>query len=225
MRYSIEGGALPIVRIFLESGETIVSESGGRTWFKGNVETKTNSGGGLKKMFGRALTGESLFMTNYTAQGAAEIVFTSSFPGKIMPVEIAPGKNVIAQKNAFMCATQGVELSMYMQKKFGAGLLGGEGFLMQKLSGSGMVFLEIDGYCVEYDLAAGERIVADTGVLAAMDESVSMDIERVKGVKNMMFGGEGLFDTVLTGPGKVYLQSMTIAKLAGLLQPLIVSGK
>ena len=221
MQYSIEGGSLPAVIISLNAGEKLISEVGGRTWSKGDVTTETTSNGGAGKALGRMLTGESLFMSTYTANGPAEVAFTSSFPGRIVARELGPGESVIAQKSAFLCASYGTELSMYVNKGVGKGLFGGEGFLMQKITGPGIAFFEIDGYCKEYELAPGERIVCDTGVMALMDETVSMEIQTVKGLKNKMLGGEGLFDTVLIGPGKVCLQTMTVANLAKLIIPFI----
>ncbi len=220
MKYEITGGSLPVLCCHLETGEKMISESGGRTWVRGNIKTETQ-GGGAKKMFGRLLSGESFFMSHYTAESAAEIAFTSSFPGCIVPIELGEGESVICQKSSFLCATAEVQLSMFFNKKVGAGLFGGEGFIMQKVQGPGTVFLEIDGHCTEYDLAPGEKLVCDTGVLASMDETCSIDVVMVKGVKNMVFGGEGLIDTVITGPGKVRLQSMTIPKIAGLVAPYI----
>ncbi|MGL4790132.1 MAG: AIM24 family protein, partial [Anaerotignaceae bacterium] len=146
-----------------------------------------------------------------------------SFPGTIIPVELRAGESVICQKRAFMAATKGVELSVFFNKSVGKGLFGGEGFVMQKITGPGTAFLEIDGHCVEYNLAAGEKLTCDTGVLAIMDETCTMDIVMVKGVKNMLFGGEGAFDTVVSGPGKVYLQTMTIENLANLIIPFVPS--
>ena len=221
MQYSIEGGSLPAVIISLNPGEKLISEVGGRTWSRGDVTTETTSNGGAGKALGRMLTGESLFMSTYTANGPCEVAFTSSFPGRIVARELGPGESVIAQKSAFLCASYGTELSVYANKSLKGGLLGGEGFLMQKITGPGIAFFEIDGYCKEYDLAPGERIVCDTGVMALMDESVTMSVETVKGLKNKMLGGEGLFDTVLTGPGKVCLQTMTVANLAKLIIPFI----
>ena len=225
MQYSIEGGSLPAVIISLDPGEKLISEVGGRTWSRGDVITETTSNGGAGKALGRMFTGESLFMSTYTAQGPSEVAFTSSFPGRIIARELAPGQSIIAQKSAFLCASYGVDLSVHMNKKVGAGLVGGEGFLMQKITGPGLAFFEIDGYCKEYDLQPGERIVCDTGVLALMDESVTMEVQTVKGLKNKLLGGEGLFDTVLIGPGKVYLQTMTVAKLAGLMIPFLPLNK
>lgn len=218
MQYRIEGGNLPAVIIQLSPGETLISEAGGRTWARGQILTETK-GGGVGKAIGRMFSGESLFLSYYTAQGPAEIAFASSFPGRIAVKELAPGESLICQKSSFLCATYGVELSVHFQKKLGAGFLGGEGFIMQKVTGPGLVFLELDGYCPEYYLNPGEKLVCDTGVVAYMDASCQMDVQMVKGLKNIFFGGEGLFDTVVTGPGKVCLQTMSIAKLAGLLGP------
>ena len=218
MQYRIEGGNLPAVIIQLNPGETMISEAGGRTWARGPILTETK-GGGVGKAIGRMFSGESLFLSYYTAQGPAEIAFASSFPGRIAVKELAPGESLICQKSSFLCATYGVELSVHFQKKLGAGLVGGEGFIMQKVTGPGLVFLELDGYCPEYTLAPGERLVCDTGVVAYMDASCQMDVQMVKGLKNIFFGGEGLFDTVVTGPGKVCLQTMSISKLAALLGP------
>ncbi len=221
MRYSIEGGTLPAVIIQLDPGETIISEAGGRTWARGPIQTETKAEGGVGKSLGRMLMGESLFMSRYTAQGPAEIAFSSSFPGSIIARTLDPGESVICQKTAFLCATYGVELAVHFQKKLGAGLAGGEGFIMQRVTGPGIVFLEVDGFCQEYDLAQGEQIVCDTGVVAIMDASCQMDVRMIKGFKNVLFGGEGLFDTVVTGPGKVHLQTMTIAKLAKQIIPFV----
>ncbi len=184
-----------------------------------NIETKAEGGAG--KAIGRMFMGESLFMNRYTAQGPAEIAFSSSFPGKIVPRELAPGQSIVCQKRAFLCGTYGIELAVHFQKKLGAGLAGGEGFIMQRITGPGLVFLEVDGYCQEYDLQPGEQIICDTGVLAIMDATCQMDVQLVKGVKNMLLGGEGLFDTVITGPGKVHLQTMTISKLANQMIPYL----
>ena len=214
MQYRIEGGSLPAVIINLNPGETLLSEVGGRTWSRGPVLTETKAEGGAGKALGRMIMGESLFMNRYTAQGPAEIAFSSSFPGRIVVKELAPGQSIVCQKRAFLCGTYGIQLAVHFQKKLGAGLVGGEGFIMQRITGPGLVFLEVDGYCQEYDLQPGEQIVCDTGVLAIMDATCQMDVQMVKGVKNMLLGGEGIFDTVITGPGKVYLQTMTASKLA-----------
>ncbi|MBR3642084.1 MAG: AIM24 family protein [Parasporobacterium sp.] len=221
MNYSIEGGSLPVLLIKLNPGEQLISEVGGRTWSLGNITTETTSGGGVGKALGRMLTGESLFMSTYTAQESAEIAFTSSFPGRIVGRELGPGEVILAQKTAFLCATAGVNLSVHVNKNAKTGLAGGEGFLMQKITGPGMAFFEIDGYCKEYVLQPGQRLVCDTGVVALMDSTVTMEAQMVKGLKNKMFGGEGLCDTVLTGPGSVFLQSMTVPKIAGLIEKFL----
>lgn len=223
MRYRIEGDSLPAVIIGLEAGETMISEAGGRTWTLGPITTESVSGGAAKAI-GRMFSGESLFLSKYTAQGSAEIAFTSSFPGKIIAKELAAGESIICQKSSFLCATSNVNLSIFFQKKIGAGLVGGEGFIMQKITGPGLVFLELDGYTPEYELAPGQKLVCDTGVVAYMDETCSLDVQMVKGVKNMFFGGEGLFDTVVTGPGKVCLQTMPAAKLAQSVSKYIPRG-
>lgn len=221
VRYKIEGGTLPAVIIELDAGETIISEAGGRTWSRGPIKLETKAEGGIGKSLGRMFSGESLFMSRYIAQGPAEIGFSSSFPGSIVARELGAGESIICQKSAFLCASDGVELAVHFQKKLGAGLVGGEGFIMQRVTGPGIAFLEVDGYCHEYNLEQGEQVVCDTGVVAIMDATCQMDIKRIKGVKNVLFGGEGLFDTVVTGPGRVYLQTMTIAKLAKLIIPFV----
>ena len=225
MRYQIEGGSLPAVIIQLDAGETIISELGGRTWAKGTILTETKAPGGLGGGIGRMFSGENMFMSYYTAQGPAEIGFASSFAGSIMARELGPGESLICQKSAFLCASSGVELAVHFQKKLGAGFLGGEGFIMQKVTGPGVVFLELDGYVKEYDLMPGEELVCDTGVVALMEESCQMDIRVVKGLKNKLLGGEGLVDTVIIGPGKAYIQTMSLPRLGGVLSPFITAGK
>ena len=192
------------------------------SWMSPNMKMDTNTGGGLKKMFGRLFTGESLFMNEYTPMGGrGMIAFASSFPGSIIPFEVTPGNGIIVQKNSFLAMEKGLELSVYFQKKLGKGLFGGEGFIMQRISGNGIVFLEVDGYCKEYDLGAGESIIVDTGYLAAMSESCTMDIQTVQGAKNIFLGGEGLFHTRISGPGKVYIQSMPVINTAQALKPFL----
>ena len=225
MRYEIEGGSLPALVIQLEPGEGLVSESGGRTWIRGPITTNVKADGGLGGSIGRMFSGESLFLNHYKANGAGEIAFTSSFPGRIVSRQLAPGESVVCQKRAFLCATEGTKLEIFFRKKVGAGLFGGEGFIMQKVTGPGLAFFEIDGYSKEYNLAAGEQLVCDTGVVAMMDPTCEMDVRMVGSVKNALFGGEGLVDTVITGPGKVMLQTMPIYKVAGAIQPYIVQSK
>ena len=225
MRYQIEGGNLPAVVIELEPGEVIISEVGGRTWAKGPIDTDTKATGGIGKAIGRMFSGESFFMSHYTAKGHAEIGFASSFAGSIIAKELKAGESIICQKSAFLCATSEVSLAIHFQKKIGAGFFGGEGFIMQKVTGPGTVFLELDGYVKEYDLNPGEQVVCDTGLIALMDESCTMDVVVVKGIKNKFFGGEGLIDTVVTGPGKVYIQTMSLPRLGEMLTPFIKISK
>ena len=203
----------------------MITEKGSMVWMSPNIEMQT-SAGGIGKAFGRMFSGESIFQNIYTARGGAGMIaFASSFPGAIRAVEITPNMPVIAQKSAFLAATPGVDLSIHFQKKVGAGFFGGEGFIMQKLSGRGIAFTEFDGHIVEYDLDPGESLVVDTGYLAAMDATCSMDIQAVPGLKNMVFGGEGIFNTIITGPGHVYLQTMPISQVAGVLRPFMPTAK
>ncbi len=222
MQYTIEGDSLPVVICSLENGERMITEGGAMSWMSPNMKMETTTGGGIGKMFGRMLSGESLFLNYYTAtNGPGMIAFASSLPGAIKKFDISPGNEMICQKSSFLAASDTVELSMHFQKKLGSGLFGGEGFIMQKLSGTGTAFIEIDGYAKEYNLPAGQQIVVDTGHLAAMSATCTMDIVTVPGIKNMFLGGEGVFNTVITGPGTVYLQSMPLTNIAGALAPLI----
>ena len=223
MRYEITGGAFPVVVCHLESGEKMITESGSMVWMTPNMQMETTAGG-LGKMFSRAFSGEALFQNIYTAKGDGMITFGSSFPGKIMPLEIGPGREMILQKKSFLAAEAGVELSIHLNKKLGAGFFGGEGFIMQRISGRGIAFAEIDGELVEYDLAPGQQLVVDTGNVAGFEPTVSMEIQQVPGLKNMFFGGEGVFNTLLTGPGKVWLQTMPICNVAMAIRPFIPTG-
>lgn len=225
MNYTIEGEPLPAVICNLENGETMITEKGAMAWMSPNMKMETTSNGGIGKMFGRAFSGESMFVNRYTAMdGNGMIAFASSFPGSIRAFNIAPGQEIVAQKSAFLASTTGVEMSVFFQKRIASGLFGGEGFIMQKLTGNGVVFLEFDGYIKEYELAAGQQIIVDTGYLAAMTMGCSIDIQTVPGVKNMLFGGEGIFNTVISGPGRIWLQSMPVAQLAGAIRPYIPTG-
>ena len=218
METRISGDSLPVVFCTLNKGESVITENGGMSWMSEGLTMNTSTNGGLLKGLGRALAGESIFMNTYTAdRDGAEIAFASSFPGRIIEFDLAAGQSIIAQKRAFLCSEASVKLSMHFQKKLGAGLFGGEGFIMQKIEGPGKVFLEIDGDVVEKVLAPGEILKVDNGYVAAMDSSVNMNIETVKGLKNIFLGGEGLFLTTLTGPGKVYLQTMPVSNLVGLV--------
>ncbi len=218
MDYKVIGEPLPAVICDLAAGEEIVTEGGGMSWMTPNMKMET-SAGGLGKAFGRLFSGESIFMNHYTAQGGpGQIAFASSFPGSIRAINVSE-KPMIVQKRAFLASEPSVELSVFFQRKLGAGLFGGEGFIMQKLTGTGIAFIEIDGNAIEYDLEAGQQIIVDTGYLAAMDATCSIDIQTVPGVKNMLLGGEGLFNTVVKGPGKVILQTMPINQLQSVIVP------
>ena len=226
MEYKNEGTPLPVVICQLNGGESMITERGSMSWMSPNMQMETTTGGGLGKALGRMFAGEALFQNRYTAQGGpGMIAFASSFPGSIRAFEIAPGRELIVQKSGFLAAESTVELSVFFQKKLGAGFFGGEGFIMQKISGRGIAFTEFDGHVVEYDLMPGQSMVVDTGYLAAMDATCSMEIQTVPGVKNMLFGGEGVFNTVITGPGKIYLQTMPISSVAAVIRPFIPTGK
>ena len=224
MQYEIKGGAFPVVICQLGDGEQMITERGSMVWQTPNIRMET-TGGGIGKMFSKALSGESIFQNIYTAQGAGTIAFGSSFPGKIVPLEIGPGREMILQKRAFLASESGVELSIHFSKKLGAGFFGGEGFIMQKVSGRGTAFVEIDGEMVEHTLAAGEQLVVDTGNVAGFTVGVSMEIRQVAGLKNKFLGGEGFFHTLLTGPGTVWLQTMPISNVADAIQSFLPTGE
>ena len=223
MQYELKGGVFPVVVCQLADGEKMITEKGSMVWMTPNMEMET-SGGGLGKMFSKAFSGESMFQNTYTARGAGMITFGSSFPGRILALDVAPDREYILQKTAFLASEAGVQLSVHFNKKFGAGLFGGEGFIMQRLSGSGPAFVEVDGELVEYTLAPGQQMIVDTGNVLGFEPSVSIDIQQVKGIKNKLLGGEGFFNTVLTGPGKIWLQTMPISGVASAIQPFIVTG-
>lgn len=218
MRYEIKGETLPVVVCYLEGGEQMITERGSMSWMSPNMKMETTTGGGIGKAIGRMFAGEALFQNRYTAQGGNGLIaFASSFPGQIKAYEIGPGREIIVQKSGFLAAEAGVELSVFFQKKLGAGFFGGEGFIMQRLSGQGTAFLEFDGHIVDYELQPGQQIVVDSGYLAAMDSTCSIEVRTAPGLKNMVFGGEGLFNTVVTGPGRVWLQTMPISNVAQLI--------
>ena len=222
MRYQIQGDTLPVVICELEDGEQMVTERGSMSWMSPNMKMDTSTNGGIGKAFGRMFSGESMFQNTYTSQGGKGLIaFASSFPGSIKAFEVRPGQEYIFQKKAFLASEAGVSLTVHFQKKVASGLFGGEGFILQRVSGNGIVFAEFDGHVVEYDLQPGQQIVIDSGYLAAMTASCQMDIQTVPGLKNMVFGGEGLFNTVITGPGHVWLQTMPISNVAGALIPYL----
>lgn len=225
MQYEIIGDNLPAVICQLESGEGMITERGSMCWMSPNMEMKTTSNGGLGKAVGRMFAGEAMFQNVYTAVGGSGMIaFASSFPGSIRCYDVTPQEPLIVQKSGFLASEVGVNLSVHFKKRFGAGFFGGEGFIMQKVSGNGKVFIEIDGHAVEYNLREGQSIIVDTGNLAVMSASCTMDIVPVRGAKNVLFGGEGLFNTIVTGPGRVVLQTMPVSSLASTIAPHVASN-
>ncbi len=219
MRFEVKGTPLPVAICYLEAGESIRTEKGAMSWMSPNMQMSTTSGGGIGKMFSRALQGEAMFQNIYTAQGGpGMIAMASSFPGEMMVVDVT-NNPIVAQKSSFLASEMGVNMEMFFQKKLGAGFFGGEGFIMQKFSGTGNVVLEIDGSLITYDLEAGQSILVDTGCLALMQQSCSIDIESVKGLGNKLLGGEGFFNTRVTGPGRVWLQTMPASNLYQAIAP------
>ena len=223
MKYEIVGDTLPVVICHLNKGEKMISDSGAMAWMDPCMKMETN-GGGAGKIISRMFSGETLFRNSYTANKDGLIAFASSFPGKIVAIDVEPGKEVIIQKSAFLASEENVETSVCFNKKFSSGIFGGEGFIMQKLSGDGLAFLEIDGSVMEYELAIGESMLINTGYLAAMSESCKLKVETVAGLKNKFFGGEGFFNTAVSGPGHVWIQTMPANKMAGALRPYIPNG-
>ena len=223
MKYEIQGEPMPVVICSLDSGESIDCESGSMAWMSANMEMATK-GGGAKKMLGKMFSGESIFQNTYSAVGGPGLIaFASSFPGSIRAVEIGPNHSVVVQKGGYLASEPGVELSVFFQKKGMSGFFGGEGFIMQQLSGNGMAFVELDGSIVEYELASGQQMIVDTGYVAMMDATCKLDVVKVKGMKNILLGGEGLFNTVVTGPGKVWLQTMPRTTFASIIASMVPS--
>lgn len=226
MQYKIEGAPLPVLICTLESGESMITERGSMSWMSPNIKMETTSNGGIGRALGRMFAGEALFQNRYTTQGGKGLIaFAPSFPGDIMEFDITPENPIVVQKSGFLAAESTVDLSVFFQKKIGAGFFGGEGFIMQKISGNGKAFIEIDGHTVEYNLGVGESMVVDTGYLAAMSATCSIDIATVPGVKNMLFGGEGIFNTIVKGPGKIILQTLPINSVADSLRPYFPTDK
>ena len=225
MKYEIKGGNLPVVVCNLEPGEKMITEGGGMSWMSPNMTMET-SYGGFGKAMGRLFSGEAMFNNIYTCNDTpGMIAFSSSFPGSIEAFELTQGKDIILQKSAFLAGEIGIEFSIVFNKKIGTGIFGGEGFIMQRISGSGIAFAEFDGHVECYTLKDGEEIIVDSSHLAAMDATCEMDIKRIQGAKNILFGGEGLFNTTIKGPGRVWLQTMPIINLASLLAPYFPSGR
>ncbi len=215
MQYKISGSIKETVDIHLKQGESVYTESRGVTWMRGSFDMDTSTRGGLGTGIGRMMAGESLFLTSYTCISADGLItFTPEVPGKVIPLKLEVGQSLICQKDAFMCAEQTVKLEMHFRKKLGAGLFGGEGFILQKITGPGTAFVEIPGEVREIELSARERIMVDPGHIAMFDPSVEYDIAGVKGLKNVLFSGEGLFLATLTGPGNIWLQSLPLSNLA-----------
>jgi len=224
MKYEIHGSMLPSADVSLEAGEAVYTESGGMAWMQGDIEMNTSTRGGLLKGLGRTLSGESLFMTTYTCKsGTGMVTFTPEAPGRIMAFDLAAGQSLICQKDAFMAAQDSVKLEMHFRKRLGSGIFGGEGFILQKVTGPGTVFLEIAGDVREYALDQGQMMKVDPGHIALYEPSVDYDITSVRGLKNVLFSGEGLFLASLRGPGKIWLQSMPLPNLAAKLKKYIPS--
>ncbi|MFV0394956.1 MAG: TIGR00266 family protein [Coprobacillaceae bacterium] len=214
MEYEIKGTPLPVAICHLKKGESLICDSGAMSWMDPCMEMKTTSNGGIGKAFGRMFSGETIFQNRYTANDDGLIAFASSFPGKILPYDVSGGKDIVIQKSSFLACEEGVDVSVFFNKKLSSGLFGGEGFIMNKISGDGIVFLEIDGETVEYDLAPGQQMIIDTGYLAMMDATCSIEVKSVSGLKNKFLGREGWFNTVVTGPGRIVLQTMPVSTLA-----------
>ena len=222
MEYKIKGGSFPVVECYLKSGESMITQSGSMAWMDSSITMETTSNGGLKKIVGRLFTNEHLFQNIYTAnKDDSKIAFGTCVPGSIMAVKLEAGKSIVCQKSAFLASYGNVELSTFFNKKIGVGIFGGEGFIIQKAQGNGLLFIEIDGSCEEFQLESGQQLVLSTGYLVSMDETCSIDVHTVKGLKNIVLGGEGIFNTVITGPGKVIVQTMPLSKLANSIYPFL----
>lgn len=216
MKYEIKGTPFPAVICYLDAGEQMITEGGGMSWMSPNMKMETTTNGGLGKAIGRLFSNDKMFQNRYTSVGGNGIIaFSSCCPGDIKAIEVHPGEEIICQKSAFLASTSGVNMSVYFKKSVTGGLFGGEGFIMQKFDGEGLLFIEVDGSVIEYELQAGEQLILDTGHLVMMSSTCKMDVQTVKGAKNILFGGEGLFNTVVEGPGKVMVQTMPITKMAG----------
>ncbi len=214
MQYTINGSVMQTVAIDLLPGEIVYSQINCMCWMNDAVEMNTNTGGGFLSGLKRSFGGGSFFVTDFTARGQGHVAFAPRFPGTIMAVQLQPGQAIVCRKETFLCAEKSVTLDLAFQKRLGAGFFGGEGFILQRLTGPGTAFIDLAGEVVEKDLAPGERLLVHAGHVGAMDPSVSFDIQMVRGFKNVLFGGEGLFLATLTGPGHVALQSMPIINLA-----------
>lgn len=226
MEINIKGTTLQVVDVQLNQGESVYTESGGMAWMSSNIEMNSIMRGGIGGMFGRLFIGESLFMTSYScSEGVGLVSFCNEFPGKVIPFDLDGSKEIICQRDAFMFAEESIELKVHFRKRLGRGFFGGEGFILQKIQGTGKAYLELAGEITEYELQEGQTLKVDTGYIAAFESSVNFDITRVKGVRNVVFGGEGFFLSTLSGPGKVWLQSMPLSNLAKKMRPHIIRKK
>ena len=214
MRYNVSGTTMQTVSIDLSPGEVLFSQTNSMAWMSDNIKMETHTGGGLLKGLMRSLSGGTLFITTFTAQGQARIAFAPRFPGSILPFELGPGQSLVCRKETFLCAQQGVELEIAVRQKMGAGFFGGEGFILQRVTGPGVVFLDLSGEVIQETLAPGQRLLVHAGHVGIQDTTVDFNIQMLRGFRNSMFGGEGLFLATLTGPGRVWLQSMPILNLA-----------
>lgn len=225
MKYKITGDNLQVVTLELSSGERVYGEAGAMVYMSPNMTMEAKMRGGLRKAIGRKFAGETMFLTEFCPTGGEGLVaFGGNAPGTIKEIDIAPGKEFIAQKDAFLCAEDSIELSVAFQKKLGATFFGGEGFILERLAGTGSVFIHACGDFIEFDLQQGQSMKVDTGSVVGWDGTVEYDIQKVPGIKTMFFGGEGLFMTTLTGPGKIIIQSMTLHNLAAALTPFLPQG-
>jgi uncharacterized protein (TIGR00266 family) len=215
VRYRIDGTVQQTLFVDLDAGRTIFSDAGAMSWMSASVAMKTYASGGMSGLLKRAFSGATLFVVDFTAEGApGHVAFSADFPGKVLPFELEPGRSVIMHKHAFLCAEKTVQLDVFFTRKFGAGLFGGEGFVLQKLTGPGGVFAELDGDAIEYSLKPGETMRVEPGHVAMFEESVQFDIQMIQGFANVLMGGEGLFLATLTGPGRIWLHSLTPSKVA-----------
>ncbi|MBV1703720.1 MAG: TIGR00266 family protein [Hyphomicrobiales bacterium] len=214
MRYEVSGTVMQTVAIDLDPGEAVYSQTNSMAWMNDSIVMDTHTGGGFLAGLKRSFGGGSFFITDFTARGAGHVAFAPRFPGAIIPAELGPGQSLICRKETFLCAQKGVTLELAWQKRIGSGFFGGAGFILQKVTGPGVVWLDLSGEVVERDLAAGERLLVHAGHVGMFEPGVGFDIQMVRGFKNVLFGGEGLFLATLTGPGHVWLQSMPILNLA-----------
>jgi uncharacterized protein (TIGR00266 family) len=225
VRYDISGTVMQTVSIDLARGETIYAQTHAMAWMSDGITMDTHTGGGLFAGLTRAMSGGSLFITDYSAEQAGHVAFAPRFPGQILPVTLAAGQSLICRKETFLCAEKSVSLEIAMQQRLGAGVFAGEGFILQRVTGPGTVFLDLSGEVVEKTLGPGERLRVHAGHIGMQEPSVSTDIQMVRGFRNILFGGEGLFLATLTGPGKIWLQSMPILNLAEEIARHLPSGE